>query len=87
MVSMPCVERFALQEPEHREKVLPPEVTARVVVEAGVSAPWYQYAGCKGRVLGIDRFGESAPGKELFDYFGLTKTNIQKTVAALLSDT
>lgn len=87
VVSMPCVERFALQEPEHREKVLPPEVTARVVVEAGVSAPWYQYAGCKGRVLGIDRFGESAPGKELFDYFGLTKTNIQKTVAALLSDT
>jgi transketolase len=72
VVSMPCVEIFEAQDREYRTAVLPDAVTARVVVEAGVTRFWEGIAGPRGKVLGIDRFGESAPGKALFDYFDLT---------------
>ncbi|MFW6054440.1 MAG: transketolase [Thermodesulfobacteriota bacterium] len=86
VVSMPCLEIFETQSREYQEEVLPRAVAARVVVEAGVSAPWYKYAGSEGRVLGIDRFGESAPGKELFTYFGLTTEQIQNAVEEVLGE-
>jgi len=72
VVSLPCVEIFEAQDREYRTSVLPDRVTARVVVEAGVTRFWQGIAGPQGKVLGIDRFGESAPGKVLFDYFDLT---------------
>ncbi len=72
VVSMPCVERFAAQDAAYRDSVLPPAVTARVAVEAGVPDGWWRYVGSAGRVIGIDRFGESAPAGELFEYFGFT---------------
>ena len=72
VVSMPCVERFAEQDQAYRDGVLPPAVTARVAVEAGVPDLWWRYVGSRGQVIGLDRFGESAPAGALFEYFGFT---------------
>lgn len=72
VVSMPCREVFERQSEYYREKVLPPHVTTRVAVEAGVTSGWAGYVGLTGAVLGMDRFGESAPGNQLFEYFGFT---------------
>ena len=55
---------------------MPAGVTARVVVEAGVTETWWRLAGANGRVIGLDRFGESAPAGELFEHFGFTTDNI-----------
>ena len=63
VVSMPSVDVFDAQDAAWRESVLPAAVTRRVVVEAGVTAPWYKYAGPQGMVIGIDRFGECGPPK------------------------
>jgi transketolase len=76
VVSMPCAEVFDAQDAEYREQVLPGSVTARVAVEAGVSDYWYKYVGVNGRVIGIDRFGESAPAGQLFEQFGFTPDNV-----------
>ncbi len=76
VVSMPCAERFDTQDREYREAVLPAAVTARVAVEAGVTDYWYKYVGINGRVIGIDRFGESAPAGQLFEQFGFTQDNV-----------
>ena len=76
VVSMPCVELFEAQDEAFREKVLPAAVTARVVIEAGVTATWWRYAGPAGRVIGLDRFGESAPADELFEHFGFSTDNV-----------
>jgi transketolase len=84
VVSMPCVDVFESQDPAYQESVLPQGVTARVVVEAGVTASWYKYAGLNGKVIGLDRFGESAPAGELFKYFGFTAENVAKAVEEVL---
>ena len=76
VVSMPCVELFADQDPGYQEQVLPSSVSARVVIEAGATATWWRYAGSAGRVIGIDRFGESAPAGELFEHFGFSVDNV-----------
>ena len=72
VVSMPCVERFAAQDEAWRDAVLPPAVTARVAVEAGATQCWWRWVGSRGRVIGLDRFGASAPAKQLFEHFGIT---------------
>jgi len=72
VVSMPSVDTFEAQDAAYREAVLPAVVEKRVVVEAGVSAAWYKYAGSQGRVMGLDRFGASAPAGELFEHFGFS---------------
>ncbi|MFN8126753.1 MAG: transketolase [Candidatus Nanopelagicales bacterium] len=72
VISMPCLEWFAEQDQSYRDEVLPPEVTARVSVEAGVTTPWYKYVGTDGRTVGIDHFGASADGALLFQEFGIT---------------
>jgi transketolase len=72
VVSMPSRELFERQSREYRDGVLPPEVTARVVVEAGTGFGWDRYAGPKGLVVGIDGFGESGPYKQVFEHFGFT---------------
>ncbi len=63
VVSMPCCERFDRQPVEYQQQVLPTECTRRVAIEAGVSSLWYKYVGLQGRVVGIDRFGLSAPAR------------------------
>jgi transketolase len=80
VVSMPSVEVFEEQDPGYRRSVLPPEVTARVAVEAGVPDFWYKFVGIGGRVVGIERFGESAPAGDLFEYFGFTPENVARAV-------
>ena len=71
VVSMPCMEYFAAQPVEYREQVLPPDVTARVAVEAAHPMPWYRWIGEKGDIVGLDHFGASAPGPRLFEEYGL----------------
>jgi transketolase len=72
VVSMPCVEWFEQQPPEYRDAVLPPSVSARVAVEAGVAMPWHKYVGDTGQIVSIEHFGESADDKTLFREFGFT---------------
>ena len=84
VVSMPEVVTFESQDDAYRESVIPSAVTARVVVEAGVTASWYKYAGLNGKVVGLDRFGESAPDVDLFKEFGFTVENVVKAVEAVL---
>jgi transketolase len=76
VVSMPCVELFEQQDPAYREAVLPSAVRKRVAVEAGATGGWYKFTGLDGAVFGLDRFGESAPGGALFDYFGFKPENV-----------
>jgi transketolase len=84
VVSMPSVDVFEAQDAAYRERVLPAAVSARLVVEAAVTAPWYKYVGMNGRVIGLDRFGESAPSDVLFKYFGFTVENVVRNVEELL---
>ncbi|MBT8082464.1 MAG: transketolase [Gammaproteobacteria bacterium] len=76
VVSMPSTDVFDAQEDDYRESVLPAAVTARVAVEAGVTECWWRFAGPQGRVIGVDRFGESAPAGELFEHYGLTVDHV-----------
>ncbi|WP_428262107.1 transketolase [Haliangium sp.] len=84
VVSMPCWEQFARQSAEYRDSVLPPAVTARVAVEAGVSLGWATWVGLGGRALGLDRFGASAPGEVLMREFGFTPERVAGAVRELL---
>jgi transketolase len=76
VVNMACFELFEQQPEAYRRKVLPASVTARLAVEAGASLGWHKYTGLRGDVIGIDRFGASAPAKVLFEKFGFTVDNI-----------
>jgi transketolase len=72
VVSMPSQEIFAVQPLEYRNEVLPPEITARVAVEAAHPMSWYRWVGNRGAVIGLDRFGASAPAERLYEEFGIT---------------
>jgi len=85
VVSMPSTEVFDAQPDEYRQQVLPPEITARVVVEAGVTETWWRYAGDHGQVVGINRFGESAPAPELFEHFGFSTDNVVQVAIDVLA--
>jgi len=85
IVSMPCTHAFDAQDESYRESVLPADVTARVVIEAGVTETWWRFAGPGGRVIGMDRFGESAPADELFEHFGFSASNIVAVAKEVLS--
>ena len=84
VVSMPSTDVFDAQDEAYRDAVLPPSITARVAVEAGVTAGWLKYVGLDGAVVGIDRFGESAPADEAFKYFGFTVDNVAAQVESLM---
>jgi len=75
VVSMPCTSLFDRQSDEYRAHVLPPSA-ARIVIEAGATGGWWRYVGGNGDVVGIDRFGASAPAKDLFEHFGFTVERI-----------
>jgi transketolase len=87
VVSMPCTSVFDRQDAAYRASVLPPGVP-RVAVEAGVTDYWRKYVGAvddgKGAVIGIDRYGESAPGPELYRYFGFTTENVAAAVKRVM---
>ena len=72
VVSMPCVEWFVKQPQEYQDAVLPPSVSARVAVEAGIAMPWHKFVGDTGQIVSIEQFGESADDKTLFREFGFT---------------
>ncbi len=78
LVSFPSWELFAEQDAAYQAAVLPPAVTARVAVEAGVSQGWHRWVGSAGRVLALDRYGASAPAKTVFEELGFTVENIVK---------
>jgi transketolase len=84
VVSMPSTNIFDAQDAAYRESVLPSAVSKRVVVEAGVSDGWWKYVGTNGKIVGLDRFGESAPAGVLFKEFGFTVENVVKNVEAVL---
>jgi len=84
VVSMPSTNIFDAQDAAYRESVLPAAVTKRVAVEAGVTDGWWKYVGTNGKIVGLDRFGESAPAGQLFKEFGFTVENVVKNVEAVL---
>jgi transketolase len=84
LVSMPSWELFEIQSREYRDSVLLPSVHARVAVEAGVSQGWHRYVGEEGSVIGVDRFGASAPGPVVMHEYGFTVDNVCKQVLVLL---
>ncbi|NLT69533.1 MAG: transketolase [Verrucomicrobiaceae bacterium] len=83
VVSMPCFERFERQPAEYRESVLPAACTRRVAIEAGVSGLWWKYVGTSGAVVGIDRFGISAPGDIVMNELGMNAATLVNAVKAL----
>ncbi|MEO5941017.1 MAG: transketolase [Candidatus Limnocylindrales bacterium] len=78
VVSLPCWERFELQDAAYRESVLPRAVRARVAVEAGISLGWDRWTGDEGAIIGLDHFGASAPAGTIFEKFGFT---VERVVA------
>jgi transketolase len=86
VVSMPCMEWFDEQEPAYRDAVLPPDVTARVSVEAGVAQPWHRYVGSTGRCVSLEHFGASAAAEILFKEFGITPEAVAAAARESLAD-
>jgi transketolase len=84
LVSMPCCEAFDAQPAPYRESVLPSAVTRRLAVEAGATQSWWRYVGSAGRVMGIDQFGASGTGPDLFKHFGLTAADVKTHLEQLL---
>ena len=84
VVSFPSWELFTAQDQDYRDNVLPPKITARLAVEAGVSLGWERWVGDKGKIISIDRFGASAPAKVLFEEFGFTVENIVEKAGEII---
>jgi transketolase len=84
VVSMPCVERFAEQDADYRDEVLPPGVRARVAVEAAATFGWHRWVGDDGDVVGMEGFGASAPAKDLYAHFGFTGEAVAERAQAVM---
>ncbi len=85
VVSMPSLDRFLLQDEGYRNEVLPPSVRARLAVEAAAPDSWFRVVGLDGAVIGMERFGASAPAELLMEKFGFTVDNVAERARALLS--
>jgi transketolase len=85
VVSMPSWELFEEQSETYQRKVLPPSVTARVSIEAGVTQGWERYVGTEGTAIGVDRFGASAPGERVMEEYGLTAERVAEAARALVA--
>jgi transketolase len=83
VVSMPCMERFNREPDEYREEVLPKSCRRRVAIEAGVPEIWFQYVGLDGKVIGLHRFGLSAPGAEVMKEFGIDAEHVIEAARSL----
>jgi transketolase len=84
VVSMPCWELFEEQSQEYRDQVLPPSITARLAIEAGVRQGWDRYVGPNGDVICLDRFGASAPGDVALKELGFNVENVLERARAIL---
>ena len=84
LVSMPCWELFEAQPQDYRDSVLPPSVHARLAVEAGVTQGWHRYVGDQGDIIGVDRFGASAPGPVVMREYGFTVDHVYERAMKLL---
>jgi transketolase len=85
VVSMPCVTEFESRSDSYRESVLPASVTARVVVEAGATRGWGHITGPHGAVVGLDRFGASAPGERVMEELGFTADHVASVARASMA--
>lgn len=85
VVSMPCWEFFDAQPQKYKDEILPPGITARLAIEAGVSQGWAKYVGDKGDALTVDRFGVSAPAEDIFRDYGFTVENVIGKAQKLLN--
>lgn len=85
VVNMPSFELFEAQPDEYKREVLPPHITVRIAVEAASPASWHRYVGLEGDILGIERFGESAPYKVIFEKLGFTVENLTQRAIALIN--
>ncbi|MEA2611147.1 MAG: transketolase [Chloroflexota bacterium] len=86
VVSMPCWERFELQDDDYRERVLPAAVRKRVSVEIGVSLGWDRWVGDEGAIIGLDHFGASAPAGTIFEKFGFTAERVTDVARRVVND-
>jgi len=86
VVSLPCWERFEAQDAAYRDTVLPPAVRKRVSVEIGVSLGWERWVGDDGAVIGLDRFGASAPAATIFENFGFTAERVTDVARRVVHD-
>lgn len=84
VVSMPCMDIFDRQPDSYKQEVLPKSCTKRVAMEAGVTSMWYKYVGLDGKVVGVDRFGFSAPGDIVMSELGMTADNLIKECKAYM---
>ena len=84
VVSLPSWELFDAQTPEYRDQVLPPDIRARVSIEAGTPLGWERYVGLDGAVIGLARYGASAPAKLIYEQLGLTAEHITREALKLL---
>lgn len=84
VVSMPCWEAFRAQPQSYRDQVLPPAITARVSIEAGVTMGWREWLGDRGIAIGVDRYGASAPWEVIYEKLGLTPANVVAQVKKLV---
>ena len=87
IISFPSWELFAAQDKEYQESVIPEKISARIAVEAGSPMGWERWVGGKGGVIGISKFGASAPYKEIYQHYGLSVENIIDTAIAILKQT
>jgi transketolase len=85
VVSLPCWEIFDREQQEYRDSVLPPQVTKRIAVEAGIKLGWEHYIGLSGKIIGMETFGASAPAPVLYEKFGLTTEKIIEAARELLN--
>jgi len=85
VVSVPCMDQLEAMSPAEREAIIAPSVAARLAVEPGASVSWWRWVGDHGDVLGVDRFGSSAPGATVLDEYGFSAANIQARARALLA--
>ncbi|HUD97729.1 MAG TPA: transketolase, partial [Woeseiaceae bacterium] len=86
VVSMPCTDLFDSQPEGYRSHVLPAKCRKRIVIEAGITELWWRFAGPAGRVIGLDRYGESAPAGELFEHFGFSVEHVLKVADDLINE-
>ncbi len=85
IVSMPSWELFEAQSQEYKDSVLPPDIKARLAVEAGAKLGWERYIGDQGKMIGLDRFGASAPAEVIMKEYGFTVENIVKVATELMN--
>ena len=84
VISMPCVDKFAEQDRDYQDSILPPSIKARVAVEAAHPDYWRRFVGLDGEVVGIDRYGVSAPGEEALSHLGVTSDAVVEAVRRVL---